>query len=164
MKSLIHDFFFAPGSELEVTHVICRAFAVYLLGLFLLRLTYRRVIGKESSFDMIVLVVFGSILSRAVNGGADLTSALAGSAALIFIHWLITEFSFRFPRLGKIIKGSPILLIKGGSTLDDEIRRQRMGKDDLDEELRLNRVKGTDRVELSYLEANGRISFLTKPE
>ena len=60
--------------ELEFRHIAWRAFIVFVCGVLLARVADRRMLGHNAGFDIVLLVVLGSVLSRAINGEWKITS------------------------------------------------------------------------------------------
>jgi uncharacterized membrane protein YcaP (DUF421 family) len=52
---------------------------------------------------VIVSVVVGSNLSRALTGAAPLWGTLAASTAFVALHWLLAHLMAGFPRLGALL-------------------------------------------------------------
>jgi hypothetical protein len=63
--------------------------------------------GKAPAFDMMLGIMVGSIVSRAITGNAPLVPALAATATLIALHSVLTAFADRWHGLGEMIKGRP---------------------------------------------------------
>ena len=66
---------------------------IFVFGLALVRLAGRRVFGKWAALDIVVSIIIGSNLSRALTGNAPLWGTLAGTALLMALHWLLAKRS-----------------------------------------------------------------------
>ena len=133
---------------------------VFIYGLALVRLAGRRVFGKWSAVDIIVSIVVGSNLSRAITGGAELWSTLAATTLLMVLHWILSHAAARWPRLSHLLEGRPIDLARDGRLDERALARHAVSEADLNEALRgsgLDSVEGTRRV---VLEPGGRIDVL----
>jgi uncharacterized membrane protein YcaP (DUF421 family) len=69
--------------------------------------------------------------------------------------------SFRFRALRPVLEGEPILLVADGRLLDRSLRRERITREEIAAEARLQRIGSLDQVRFAVLETNGRISFAT---
>ena len=78
------------GAMLDLSWVqeCARAVLVFAYGLVLVRIAGRRVFGKWSALDIIVSIIVGSNLSRAMTGGAPLWGTLAATTLLMGLHRL----------------------------------------------------------------------------
>jgi uncharacterized membrane protein YcaP (DUF421 family) len=71
----------------------------------------KRFMGKAPAFDMMLGIMVGSIVSRAITGNAPLVPALAATATLIALHSVLTAFANRWHGLGEMIKGRPRVIV-----------------------------------------------------
>jgi uncharacterized membrane protein YcaP (DUF421 family) len=160
---LLSQLFGESGQPLDALQVSLRAVVIFAAALFVFRVANRRILGRFAAFDTVLLVVLGSVLSRAINGTASLWPTLAGVAVLIAMHWCLAAASFRWPSFGRLVKGEPRVLAESGKLCRDELRRTHISPDDLIEELRCE--AGTEdlaRVESLRLECNGRVSVIER--
>jgi uncharacterized membrane protein YcaP (DUF421 family) len=73
---------------------------------------------------------------------------------------LTSNVSFKVPRLRSVLEGEPIVLVEHGRVIDRNLRRERMTRDELAAEARLQQISDLDRVRLAVLETNGSVSFI----
>lgn len=141
-----------------------RAIVVYLSALAMVRLGEKRFFGRNTAFDLILGVIFGSVVSRAINGSADLLPTLLAGAALIGTHWLLAVASFNYSAFGTLIKGHPRTLIRDGAIDRSALRRSHLSDEDLATALRQEAgIVDVSRVSEARLERSGNISVLTRP-
>lgn len=142
---------------------IAKAIFIYFCGLIIFRFAKKRLLGRFDVFDIILSVILGSMLSRAINGqGTILAAALAG-IVLISLHGLIARITVHSRRLEHLIRGQPRPLIRGGRFLKQQMAAAYMTEDDLREALRIQKGLGEpDEVDLAMLERNGHISIATR--
>jgi uncharacterized membrane protein YcaP (DUF421 family) len=139
-----------------------RASIIFVWAVILYRLLPRRAFGSNAAADMVVAVILGSSLSRALTGNAPLLPTIAATSALALLYSLLTALSWRMPLIGRLAKGRPILLIAGGELDGRAMRRAQLGEHDLMENLRAHGLTRIDQVSEAWLERNGRISIITK--
>jgi uncharacterized membrane protein YcaP (DUF421 family) len=172
MLQQVWEFFRALlGLELEVGAVsplqmVVRTVAVYAFTLLIVRLGSKRFLAEATAFDVIVGIMLGSVMSRAINGSAPFVPTLLAGVALVAFHWLLGILSYRFDWFGPQIKGNPVLLIRDGVVQEEGMRKGGLSTMDLEQALRTE-AKLTDpaRVRLACLERNGGISVIPfKPE
>jgi uncharacterized membrane protein YcaP (DUF421 family) len=150
------------ASELEFSHMTYRTLVVFCLAVLLFRLADRRFLGKNASYDVVLGVVLGSVLSRGINGDASFFPTLGASAILVLLHHILSTLAYRSHACSVWFKGSPRSLVRNGRVDQDELRRCKITADDLDENLRLHgRVIGTVDVREARFERNGEISVVT---
>jgi uncharacterized membrane protein YcaP (DUF421 family) len=172
MQSIVNEAQLLLGLGLDIGDVssvqmALRAIAIYAVMLVLVRLASKRFLSKASAFDVIVAIMLGSIMSRAINGSAPFLPTIMASAALLALHWLFATLAAHTP-FGTLVKGEPRLLIKDGEIQEGGLREAKLSANDLKQALRLQ-VGDPDpsRIKRAYMERNGKISivpFKTEPK
>jgi uncharacterized membrane protein YcaP (DUF421 family) len=138
-----------------------RTLIVYAAALAIVRLGSRRFLSQASAFDVIVAIMLGSVMSRAINGSAPFGATLVSGAVLVGLHWLIATAAYRLDWLGPIVKGRPVRLIVDGTVDHEAMRRAGVGAKDLEQALRTQAgVTDASVVRLATLERDGKISVL----
>src|ERR687885_300502 len=101
---------FGPTGHITWAQECARALVVFIYGLALVRVAGRRVFGKWAALDIIVSIVVGSNLSRALTGSADLGGTLAATTLLMALHWILSHLAASFPTLSRVFEGRPVNL------------------------------------------------------
>lgn len=138
-----------------------RAALIFLVAVLLLRLGSTRIFGRNASLDIVLSVILGSILSRALTGNSSFFPTLGAAVILVLMHRLFAEIAFRFERFGRLVKGRETRLVVDNEIQWDAMRRTHITRNDLLESLR----ETGGRLEISaikeaYLERNGNISII----
>ena len=151
---------FGVGSELSAAQECARAVLILLFAVIAVRVAGRRLFGRWAAIDIIVSVIAGSNLSRALTGSAPLWGTLLATAILIGLHWLAGMAIARWPRASHILEGKPIVLGADGSSSDRPRWRHAVSRADLDEAARLAGVESIEGSQKITLEPSGTISVL----
>jgi uncharacterized membrane protein YcaP (DUF421 family) len=160
---------FGLGSYAESAgplQIALRTLLVYVAALALVRLASKRFLSEATAFDVIVAIMLGSIMSRAMDGSAPFLPTLLTAAVLLGLHWLFALLAYHTSWFGTLVKGERVLLIKDGEIQPEGMRRGSITEADLTQALRIQ-TNQTDpaRVRRAYLERNGQISIVPyKPE
>ena len=158
-------FLVGEGNDLNAIQMSVRAFIMFFITLVLIRLGGMRIFGKKSSFDTIIIIMLGAILSRGVVGASPFLSTIAAWAVMILVHRVLARMTVKSERMGKLLKGEHIVLYKEGNLLWNNMMKASMSKDDLMESLRLETQKNSlEEIEMAIMETNGRISFIEKKQ
>jgi len=150
--------------ELNLWQMGLRAAVIYIAGWIMVRVAGdRRFIGKYAAFDVILSIIFGSTLSRTINGSAPFFPTIGAGFVLVGMHWLFAGISFHFPVVEKIIKGSSRVLIRDGEINYKNMQKSHLSEKDLESSLR-SQAKLTEpsQVEIARLESGGEISVLPR--
>lgn len=149
--------------ELNIWHMIFRTIVVYLLSLILFRLN-RRVLAQPSSFDFVFIILYGSVISRAISGAEPFFPILGAAFGLAILHTFFSFITFYSPKFGALIKGGTVLLMQDGHILWDNMRKAQLTQRDLLSALRRNaQILNLEDVKIAILERNGQISVIPKP-
>ncbi len=138
-----------------------RTVVIYAFTLAIVRLGSKRFLSQATAFDVIVGIMLGSIMSRAINGSAPFLPTLAAGAVLVAMHWSLAYLASRTDWFGTQVKGSPVLLIEDGAVQPDGMKEAGLSRRDLAQALRLQgQEPDPSKVRLAYLERNGNISVV----
>lgn len=153
------------GSPPDLTYgqMGLRAVLVFVITLVYLRLANKRFLGRYTAFDAVLAIIFGSVVSRGINGQADFGQTMVAGAVLLVLHWTMGAIALRSRAFSRLVKGTPRLLVKHGKPVPDELRRAHISEDDLLEDLRYEGgLDAIEDVEEAYLEPNGKISVIDR--
>jgi uncharacterized membrane protein YcaP (DUF421 family) len=149
------------GNDLQLEHMIARTVVVFMVAVLLVRLADRRFLSHHAGFDMMVAVVLGSVLSRAINGDARFFPTLAASVLLVVLHHLLASLAFRSHRFSQLLKGQARVLVRNGVVDHEAMRQAKITPDDLEATLRLQgKVCRLEDVVEARLERSGAVSVL----
>lgn len=143
--------------------VALRATFIFIVIWIVTRVVGRRELSTMEPFDLILLVVIGDMVQQGVTQS---DYSLTGALTVIFVFALLTValsyVSYKFPRLRPAMQGEPLVLIQDGEIIERNMRRERLTREELAAEARLNQVADLKQVRFAVLETNGVISFVEK--
>ena len=149
------------GNDLDSVQMVIRTLIVYLASLVLVRIGSRRLLTQSTAFDIVIGIMLGSIMSRAINGSAPVLTTILAGLVPVGIHWLFAFIAVHTPLFGPLVKGEPVTLIKDGEVQEASMRHAGITERDLNEALRLQ--SGTTdpkRFKRATMERNGSISVV----
>ena len=152
---------FGHGTELSSLQMSCRAFAAFFIALILLRIAGVRTFGKKSAFDNVIVIMLGSVLSRAVVGASPFIATSVSCLVLVVIHWMLAKLSYHIEFVGTLIKGKKVVLYEEEAQNKKNMESTNISQQDLMEEIRLqiNRDDLKD-IQKIFIERNGQISII----
>ena len=156
----LFDTIFGAHGEISVAQECARAVLIFGYGLLLVRLAGRRVFGRWAAIDIVVSIIVGSNLSRALTGNAPLLGTLVASTLLMFLHWLLSLGAAHSAFVSRLVEGRPRILGRDGRVDHRQDLRTAISKADLGEALRQAGVERVDQTRLLVLEPSGKISVL----
>ncbi len=159
---LVHQALGLSVAEKEITlaQMALRAIVVYLVTLLMVRLGKKRFMGRSTAFDVILGIMLGSIVSRAITGNAPFFPALVAAAVLLAMHSLFSWVAIHWHGFGGAIKGHSQVIVCDGKIDQREMRRAHMTERDLWEDLRGESISHLEEVAEARLERNGSLSVI----
>jgi uncharacterized membrane protein YcaP (DUF421 family) len=156
------DAVFGSGSDLAWHQECARAALIFVYGLALVRIAGRRIFGRWSALDIVVSIVIGSNLSRALTGGAPLWGTLAATTLLVALHWVLARLVVSSPGFSRIVEGRPAELARHGAVRGSALGRHAVSQADLGEALRQAGVEDIAAARIVTLEPSGKITVLKR--
>lgn len=142
-----------------------RGCIIFFLALVLIRLGDRRIFSKNAAFDIVLGIILGSLLSRAITGNAPFVPTVITSTVLVVLHWFLAFMAKKYHAFGLLIKGKKLLLIKDGQVQEENIKKQNFTIHDLHEVIRLNgKLTKIEEVQEAYLERSGNVSIIPRKQ
>lgn len=165
MKEVL-DFLFGlhvDSHSITAVQMMTRAMLIFFATLALLRLSGKHTFGGSTAFDMVVKIMLGAVLSRAVVAASPFWGTLLAGLVLVVLHRLLAWASFRSKWVGQLVKGEALQLLANGQPLPDQLSKVSISEKDLLEGLRENsNLSSLDQAEAMYLERNGNLSVVKK--
>jgi len=151
-----------PVSLLEK---VLRPVLVYLLLVFLLGRTGKRVLAQLNPFDFVVLLTLSNTVQNAIIGNdTSLLGGAVGAVALIAVNAALVRIYYRGPSMQHLAKTDrDICLIANGQPQEDEMRRLHINAGELTAKAHERGFDSLDEVETAVLYPNGTIYFKQKP-
>jgi uncharacterized membrane protein YcaP (DUF421 family) len=148
------------SQEISALQMGLRAIVVYIVTVLIVRLGKKRFMGRATALDVILGIMLGSIVSRAVTGNAPLLPALVAAAILVAMHWVFSAIALHWHAFGRAIKGQPVLMVRHGKVDEKVMRKTHMTEHDLWEDLRGKSVSDLAQVAEARLERSGQLSVI----
>jgi uncharacterized membrane protein YcaP (DUF421 family) len=145
--------------------IVIRAIIVFAFLWLITRAVGRATLGELSTFELLLYVTMGDLVQQGVTQqDYSLTSAVLAVGVFALLTVSLSYLSWRVPRLRKLIRGRPVVIIRHGALQTKEMARERLTFDDLVASAREQGIRRISDIELAVLETNGRISFFTPEE
>jgi uncharacterized membrane protein YcaP (DUF421 family) len=154
---------FGIQSHLSVLQESARAVLIFVYGLILLRLSGPRMFGHWSALDIVISIMVGSALARAMTGSAPLIGTMVAAAVMASLHVILAHWVARNGAVARIVEGHEAVLIDHGRIDHDARKRGKISDADLREALREHGIDGEDKMEnvkRMTLEPSGKLSVV----
>ena len=133
----------------------------YVSIIIMLRISGKRTLSKWNSFDFVVTIAFGSILSSILLSTKDsFGTGIFGFALLVLFQYILTWVSARSSLVQKFVKAKPALLLYKGQLRDNVLKRERVAEREVLAALRANGLGAIEDADAVVLETDGSLSVI----
>ena len=140
---------------------ILRAVFGYLFLIVIVRIVGRRPGKQITPFEFVLIFYLGGLtLTQMVGNEVSFTNAACQILAIACTHYALTVARQKYPRLARILDGTPLTLLEGKQWRADTMSRMRIADDDVMAMGRDQGVRTLDEIDTAVLERNGEISII----
>jgi uncharacterized membrane protein YcaP (DUF421 family) len=162
MEQFLVDIF-GVQNNLSTQQEAARGVLIFAYGLLLLRLSGPSMFGHWSALDIVVTIMIGSALARAMTGSAPLVGTMVAAAVMALLHVALAHGVARYRSMARIFEGGSVQLIDHGRIDHEARKRNKISEADLREALREHGIDGeamADNVKRMTLEPSGKLSIV----
>lgn len=141
--------------------ILFRTTIVYFYTLMLMRWLGGRTVAQLSIVEFLLVIAIGSAVGDSLfYDDVPLLPAMFAILLVSVYNKLVDKAILTSPWLSRLFEGRPRIVISDGRILDERLRRQGIGRDELYSKLRQAGVDDLAQVKFAILEADGRLSVL----
>ena len=155
------DQMFRP--EMSLPEVLVRGTLVYVSLVFLLRVILKRQAGKVSLSDLLVVSLVAGVCRNSL--GRDAYSVTDGLLIVVTVLcWSFTFdwLSYHVRLVRKLLHPEPVLLIRNGVVLSENLGRELVTESQLRSKLRRTGVNDVRQVSEAWMEGDGQVSVVRR--
>lgn len=142
---------------------LIRAIAGYFALLLVVRVLSRRAGSQVVPFDFVLIFLMGgTIILSTVGQDRSVTNCTCAILAVGFLHTVLSWAKGKSPRIGRLLDGTPVIVIRRGEWQPEAMRQKRLRFEDVEVAARQAGMRSVDDVDYAVLERNGRISVFGK--
>lgn len=143
--------------------IVVRGTVMYWALFLMFRFLVRRDIGSLGIADLLVVVIVADAAQNGMAGkGEGVADAMLLVATLIAWNRLIDLLAYHFPTFRRFAEARKILLVRDGTKLDENLRRESITDEELEAKYREQGVEKLEQIKALYLEADGKVSVIKK--
>jgi uncharacterized membrane protein YcaP (DUF421 family) len=147
-----------PG--IPILDKILRPIIVYLFLIVGLRLAGKRELAQLNPFDLVVLLTISNTVQNAIIGNDNsVVGGLIGASTLLVVNYLVVRWTFRHPRLERLVEGTPTPLIQDGVVDTKAMERELITVEELTSAAHKQGYLSLEDVDRGVLEPGGSITF-----
>ncbi len=141
---------------------LIEAVVLYPYAVLVLRLAGKTTVGTARIFDFVSTVAMGTMVgSTIISQSIALTTGLAGLTALVALQWTVAYASSRSGLFYRITTNTPRLLYDGSRFLDENLRAERITRDDVKAKIRESGHPTLGSVAAVVLETTGNVAVIS---
>lgn len=146
-----------------IFQLFARCVFFYAAAVAMVRIGDKRFLGRHTAFDVILAVILGSVVSRAITDNASVLPMVAAGFMLVALHLVISKVAFRSDRFGTLVKGNARRLIRDGAVDWEAMAKSSITTEDLAGLMRAEAgTTDPSEIEAAHLERSGDVSFIKK--
>lgn len=111
---------------------------------------------------VLVFLMGGVIILSTVGSDRSLTNCTCGVITVALMHRIVSWAKTRSSRVGAIVDGTPLVLVKQGEWQEEVARSASVQGADLEAASRLKGLRSLDEVDYAIIERNGGIAVLKR--
>jgi uncharacterized membrane protein YcaP (DUF421 family) len=140
--------------------IIFRTIIMFLIILFVLRISGKRGVRQLSVFEVAIIIGLGSAAGDPMfNEDIAIIPAFIVCLTAILLYRLITFLAAKIPKFEQIIEGKPLYIVEDGVMVIKEINNNAFSQDEFFAELRLQSVEHLGQIKVALLETTGDMSI-----
>lgn len=141
--------------------IVLRATAMFAFLYILIRLLGKRELGQMTPFELVLLIVMGDLIQQGVtHNDFSLTGGLLAISTFAFWTLVLSWTTYLFPKAKDLLDGTPRVIVRDGELIEENMRRDRLTRDEVLSEMRLAGIGRLSEVAWAILEPQGKISFI----
>jgi len=142
---------------------LVRAVIGYFILLVAVRVLKRRAGSQMTLFEFVLIFLMGGVIILATVGqDRSVVNCTCAVIAVAMIHRALAWAKSKSPRIGALIDGTPLVLIRQGAWQDEAMRRMAIRPGDVAAAARAQGITSLHDVDYAILERNGGISIIKK--
>lgn len=143
--------------------IFIRSLILYAVVIFSVRLMGKRQLGELQPGELVITILISNIATLPLeNTSVPLLVGILPILTLVCLEVLMSWFSMKSKTLRRLVSGSPKIVIRDGSIIQQTMLDLRLTVDDLLMSLRSNQIFSPDEVQFAIVETTGTISVYPK--
>lgn len=145
--------------------ILIRSFSAFIILMLIARALGKQTLSNMNFHDFVTAVILGAIAANfAFNEKIEVTHLLIALSVFTITSYILSKLFLKFRKFKMWTEGTPTVLIEGGLILEDNMKKNNMTMDSLNEQLRQKEIFNIEDVEYALLEINGKLSVQKKKE
>ena len=142
--------------------IVFSSLCVYLFIILAIRIFGKKELAQLSVIDLVFILLISNAVQNAMTGpDFSLIGGLVAAGTLFLANYFFKYLIYVFPKFGKLVQGSPLLLIYKGVLNSNNLDKAKITNGELMETIREHGVSSISDVDLAVFEVDGNISIIS---
>ncbi|CAG7608636.1 hypothetical protein PAESOLCIP111_01083 [Paenibacillus solanacearum] len=146
-------------------YILIRSFSAFVVLILIARILGKQTLSNMNFHEFVTAVILGAIAANfAFNDKIQVSHLLISLSVFTVTSFVLSKLFLKFRKFKMWTEGTPSVLIEGGFILEDNLKKNNMTLDSLNQQLRQKEIFNINDVEYALLEINGKLSVQKKKE
>lgn len=152
-------------SIVEDLIILIRSISAFIILMIITRFLGKQTLSNMNFHEFVTAVILGAIAANlAFNEKIQILHLLISLAVFTVTSYLLSKIILKSRKFRMWTAGTPTILIEGGNILEDNLKKNNMTLDTLNQMLRQKDIFDYSEIEYALMEVNGKISVMKKKE
>lgn len=149
----------------DLLNIVLRSLCVYFFMVVGIRVFGKNQLSQLNAGDVVLLLLISNAVQNAMVGeNTSLEGGLLAALVLFVANFLLKKIMFKNPKVKSFLESDPVILIRNGKVLEENLKKVEISLDELEESVREHGVEKIEEVKLSIMEVDGNISVISENE
>nr|WP_253300785.1 DUF421 domain-containing protein [Paenibacillus lautus] len=145
--------------------ILLRSVSAFVILLIITRFLGKQTLSNMNFHEFVSAVILGAIAANfAFNDKLQALHLLISLAVFTFTSYLLSKIVVKNRKFRMWAEGTPSVIIESGKVLEDNLKKNKLTLDTVNQMLRQKDIFDISEVEYGVLEINGMISVMKKKE
>lgn len=145
--------------------ILIRSISAFVILLIITRFLGKQTLSNMNFHEFVTAVILGAISANfAFNEKMQVVHLLISLAVFTFTSFFLSKIVMKNRKIRMLAEGTPSVLIEGGKILEENLKKNKLTLDTVNQMLRQKDIFDISEVEYVILENNGMISVMKKKE
>lgn len=152
-------------SMVEDLIILIRSISAFIILMIITRFLGKQTLSNMNFHEFVTAVILGAIAANlAFNEKIQILHLLISLGVFTVTSYLLSKIILKSRKFRMWTAGTPTILIEGGNILEDNLKKNNMTLDTLNQMLRQKVIFDYSEIEYALMEVNGKISVMKKKE
>ena len=150
---------------MEALLIIPRSLLSLSILFFITKIIGKKQVSELSLFDYVIGISIGNFAAEmTMNLDNQYVNGIIALIVFGLTAYLISILSLKSIHIRRFFVGIPTVIVQNGKIIEKNLRKVMIDINDLLEQCRISGYYNLNEIEYAIMEANGKISFMPKPE